>query len=91
MGKFLLTHKASLVGIFETRVKQEIIVHSQKLIAPFWKWVDNSLHWQKVRIMVGWDESRFCCLMCVIIGNLFIVKYNLLIVGRSVGLPLFIG
>ena len=60
VGKFLLTHKVSLVGIFETRVNKELIVHSQKLIAPSWKWVDNSLHWHKVRIKVEWDESRFC-------------------------------
>ena len=60
MGKIVLSHKVFLAGIFETRVKKEHIAQSQKLIAPSWRWVDNSSYWHKVRIMVGWDESRFC-------------------------------
>lgn len=42
VGKLLLSHKVFLAGIFETRVKKEHIVQSQKLIAPSWRWVDNS-------------------------------------------------
>lgn len=55
---FLRSNNVALVGLLETRVKQNKAGNARKLFGPTWQFVNNYSSAINGRIWVGWDASR---------------------------------
>lgn len=55
--KLVLSNKLRLIGIFETKVPEELFDTISSTFLRGWKWTANYEYAPRGRIWVGWDPS----------------------------------